>query len=129
MLEQQIYTENFTCPSLSKHPFRPMFIAQTAANYIACFKGQKPFRMKKDTRFVGQFVGANPVRCRFCRLGKYVLSGSADGNAFIFDAKTTRLVQAKAICVTMVESEGSCGGVQRCGDKLYGTQRGDVFLG
>jgi len=65
---------------------------QSSANYITSFHSTHPFKMVKEIRYVGHVVRGNSIRFNVCRLGKFVLTGSADGHAVIYDYNTTHIV-------------------------------------
>ena len=46
-LSNQVYYESYTCSCVRKHPTEDIFVAQSAANYIALFQSTKPYRMNR----------------------------------------------------------------------------------
>lgn len=46
-MSNQVYYESYTCSCVRKHPKEEVFVAQSAANYIAIFQSTKPYRMNR----------------------------------------------------------------------------------
>ena len=46
-MSNQVYLETYTCSCVRKHPKEDIFVAQSAANYIALFQSTKPYRMNR----------------------------------------------------------------------------------
>ena len=46
-LSNQIYLETYTCSCVRKHPTEEVFVAQSAADYLALFQSTKPYRLNR----------------------------------------------------------------------------------
>ena len=53
-----MYIEGYTCTCVRKHPSENVFIAQSAAGYIAAFGSKKPYRLDVRKVETGVWVRA-----------------------------------------------------------------------
>lgn len=94
VISDQIFHEKFICTCLKKHPFNSTFYAQTHGNYIAEFSIKLPFKMNKHKRFESPEHSSNGYAIGFDinKHGSLLASGSKDGQCFIYNVQTTKLI-------------------------------------
>ncbi|KAI5075431.1 hypothetical protein GOP47_0009507 [Adiantum capillus-veneris] len=92
-LSHQIYLEPYTCPCVRYHPFENVFVAQSHGNYIALFSGHPPFRMNKHKRFERHEVSGYRIQCNFSPDGELLLSGSSNGQVYIYHYKSAKVLK------------------------------------
>lgn len=89
----QVYVEAYTCPCVRRHPFDPVFIAQSNGNYVAIFSSYPPFKLNKYKRYEGHGVSGFPIKCSFSLDGEKLISGSSDGSIYFYNYRSSELVR------------------------------------
>lgn len=92
-LSNQVYLEAYTCPCVRYHPYESAFVAQSNGNYIAIFSGYSPFKLNKYKRFEGHLVSGYRVQCSFSPDGAFLVSGSSDGQVYIYYYRSTKVLK------------------------------------
>ncbi|MCI03530.1 WD repeat-containing protein 25-like, partial [Trifolium medium] len=93
MLLNQVYVEAYTCPCVRRHPFDPVFVAQSNGNYIAIFGTTSPYRLNKYKRYENHGVSGFPIKCNFSLDGKKLASGSSDGSIYLYDYQSSKVLK------------------------------------
>ncbi|CAL0328904.1 unnamed protein product [Lupinus luteus] len=92
-LSNQVYVEAYTCPCVRRHPFDPVFVAQSNGNYLAIFTTTPPYRLNKYKRYESHGVSGFPIKCNFNLDGKKLASGSSDGYIYLYDYQSSEVVK------------------------------------
>ncbi|KAJ7981657.1 WD repeat-containing protein [Quillaja saponaria] len=92
-LSNQVYVEAYTCPCVRRHPFDPIFVAQSNGNYIAIFSSIPPFKLNKYKRYESHGVSGFSIKCNFSSDGKKLASGSNDGSIYFYDYRSSEVVR------------------------------------
>lgn len=101
-MSNQVYYESYTCSCVRKHPKEEVFVAQSAANYIAIFQSTKPYRMnRRKVCFVipyplpalrkSQSERVQDRNVLFARR-RIACHGSAGGSLYFYDYQTSRVM-------------------------------------
>jgi len=93
-------------PSIALHPNGKWFVGQSLDNTIVVYSTRDRFRINKKKIFRGHSNAGYACEVGFAPDGRYLISGDADGNAWIWDWKTTRTIK------TLKAHDGVCIGVQ-----------------
>ncbi|CBK21996.2 uncharacterized protein [Blastocystis hominis] len=92
-LSNQVYIEGYTCTCVRKHPIENVFIAQSAAGYIASFESTKPYRLDVRKRYEGHQANGFKIGCSFSGDGKTIVSGCSSGEVVFYDTKSSKVVK------------------------------------
>ncbi|KAF2076886.1 hypothetical protein CYY_001788 [Polysphondylium violaceum] len=98
--------EMHSMPAVAVHPNGKWFITQSMDNQILVYSTQDRFRMNKKKRFLGHNCAGYACQVGFSPDGKYVISGDANGRAFFWEWKTSKMFK------TLNAHDGVCIGVE-----------------
>ncbi|KAK8809283.1 hypothetical protein WA171_000867 [Blastocystis sp. BT1] len=91
-LSNQIYLETYTCSCVRKHPTEEVFVAQSAADYLALFQSTKPYRLNRTKRYGGHKVSGYKIGFSFSPDGEIIVTGSTGGSLYFYDYHTSRIL-------------------------------------
>jgi pre-mRNA-processing factor 17 len=81
-------------PSLLVHPSKPFFIGQSLDNTIVvftCHNGR--YALQKKSKYSGHIISGYACEMSISPDGQYLCSGDGNGNFYIWDWKTHRIIQ------------------------------------
>jgi len=80
-------------PSVMLHPSGKWVLGQSMDNQIVSYSTQDRFRLHKTKRFLGHICAGYAIQVNTSADGRFVTSGDADGNLWIWDFKTHKMLK------------------------------------
>ena len=77
-------------PSICMHPSNKFFLGQSLDNTIVCYTAKDRFSLQRKKVFKGHLNAGYACQVDVSPDGRFVLSGDADGRAFIWDWKSCK---------------------------------------
>jgi len=94
-MSNQIYQEGYSCTCIKKHPYKPIFFAQSNGGYIALFSSKRPYLLDKNKRFEGAHqVSGFHIGIDVSLDGNMVASGSANGHISFYQSESTAVIKS-----------------------------------
>jgi len=82
-----------SCPSVCLHPSNKFFLGQSLDNTIVCYTAKDRFTLQRKKVWKGHLNAGYACEVSVSPDGRFVLSGDADGRAFIWDWKSCKPYQ------------------------------------
>eukprot|EP01026_Neomeris_dumetosa_P032467 TRINITY_DN2578_c0_g1_i3.p1 TRINITY_DN2578_c0_g1~~TRINITY_DN2578_c0_g1_i3.p1 ORF type:complete len:425 (-),score=80.77 TRINITY_DN2578_c0_g1_i3:184-1458(-) len=80
-------------PSVALHPNKEYMIAQSMDNKVVTYSTKVRFKVNKRKAFRGHLCAGNACQVNFSPDGRFVLSGDANGNVFMWDWERKGIVR------------------------------------
>ncbi|EQC34613.1 hypothetical protein SDRG_07935 [Saprolegnia diclina VS20] len=90
LVKQCIYSQGYTCSSISVHPTAPYLALQSHGNYIATVS-TRTLKLSKR-RYEGHTSQGYGVHCSFNATGSLLASGDVHGHVYVYEAQRPRLL-------------------------------------
>ncbi|KDO34190.1 hypothetical protein SPRG_19035 [Saprolegnia parasitica CBS 223.65] len=90
LIKQCIYSQGYTCSSISVHPTAPYLALQSHGNYMATVS-TRSLKLSK-TRYEGHTSQGYGIHCSFNATGALLASGDVHGHVFVYASQRPRVL-------------------------------------